>query len=320
MNMNMKKIFLAASLLLLLSVVGAFGQGTTIYSSIPSPLPGNLPSVGGEAYAFNELGDAITFTGTDRSPKAATITMSSWGCQNGHWYASVIPAPCVTTPGATFSLPITLNIYNAGSPNPGTPIATKIQTFTIPYRPSADPSCSGGRWKELSSGKCYNGFAYNITFDLSTLNVVLPNSAVYGIVYNTSHFGPSPIGESAACFSTTAGCGYDSLNVALSSAVGTGSRPFPNTLYWNNAYSANYCDGGVTGTFRLDSLTSACWYDSFPGPTFGETYIPTAKFTAYTIATSVNGCKNNGWQSLARAGGSTFKNQGDCIQYVNTGK
>ena len=31
-------------------------------------------------------------------------------------------------------------------------------------------------------------------------------------------------------------------------------------------------------------------------------------------------CKNGGWQDLQRADGGTFKNQGDCIQYVNTGK
>ena len=33
-----------------------------------------------------------------------------------------------------------------------------------------------------------------------------------------------------------------------------------------------------------------------------------------------NSCKNGGWQSFTRANGSSFKNQGDCIQYVNTGK
>ncbi len=31
-------------------------------------------------------------------------------------------------------------------------------------------------------------------------------------------------------------------------------------------------------------------------------------------------CKNGGWQTLSRSDGSSFKNQGDCIQYVNTGK
>jgi hypothetical protein len=39
-----------------------------------------------------------------------------------------------------------------------------------------------------------------------------------------------------------------------------------------------------------------------------------------TVATDKNKCKNGGWHDLTRADGSSFKNQGDCIQYVNTGK
>jgi hypothetical protein len=35
---------------------------------------------------------------------------------------------------------------------------------------------------------------------------------------------------------------------------------------------------------------------------------------------SKDDCKKNGWKSLFRADGSAFNNQGDCIQYVNTGK
>lgn len=35
---------------------------------------------------------------------------------------------------------------------------------------------------------------------------------------------------------------------------------------------------------------------------------------------TANDCKNGGWMTHTRADGSTFKNQGDCIQYVNTGK
>jgi hypothetical protein len=31
-------------------------------------------------------------------------------------------------------------------------------------------------------------------------------------------------------------------------------------------------------------------------------------------------CKNGGYNTVKRADGSAFKNQGDCIQYVNTGK
>jgi hypothetical protein len=308
----MKKlaVFSALALMATLLVTAAgVAQGQVIYDSTVSPQPGNLPSVGAQAYAFNELGDGITFAGTARNAKSATVTMSSWGCQAGAWTT----ADCVTTPGATFSVPITLNIYAAGSPAPGALLATRTQTFAIPYRPSSDNvNCTGGRWYQTSTGTCFNGLASNITFDLSSLNLVLPNSAVYGIVYDTTSYGPNPIGISAACFSTAAGCPYDSLNIALAPVVTVGSKPFFDTLYWNNFYASNYCDNGLagTGTFRLDSPTSACWTG----------LVPAAQFTAFTVATTKDGCKNNGWQSLSRADASSFKNQGDCIQYVNTGK
>jgi hypothetical protein len=38
------------------------------------------------------------------------------------------------------------------------------------------------------------------------------------------------------------------------------------------------------------------------------------------VATDKEDCKNGGWMTLFRANGTPFKNQGDCIQYVNTGK
>ena len=37
-------------------------------------------------------------------------------------------------------------------------------------------------------------------------------------------------------------------------------------------------------------------------------------------AGDVSACKSDGWRQLTRADGSIFTNQGDCIQYVNTGK
>jgi hypothetical protein len=265
-----------------LVIAAGVAQGGVIYDSTVNPQPGNLPSVGAEAYAFEELGDAIAFAGTARSPGAVTVTMSSWGCQAGAWYS----ADCVTTPGATFSIAITLNIYAAGSPTPGSLITTRTQTFTIPYRPSSDNvNCTGGRWYQASTATCFNGLAHNVTFDLTSLNILLPNAVVYGISYDTTSYGPAPIGTSAPCFSTPQGCPYDSLNIALAPAVNVGSKPFPDTLYWNDFYPSNYCDGGLagTGTFRLDSPTSACWVEA------GVHYIPAAQFTAYTIATTTAG-------------------------------
>ena len=43
-------------------------------------------------------------------------------------------------------------------------------------------------------------------------------------------------------------------------------------------------------------------------------------FEPYQVAQAKDECKNGGWTSITRADGSSFNNQGDCIQYVNTGK
>jgi hypothetical protein len=48
----------------------------------------------------------------------------------------------------------------------------------------------------------------------------------------------------------------------------------------------------------------------------GTTY----DFEPYVIASDKNQCKNGGHTQVTRADGSSFKNQGDCMQYLNTGK
>jgi hypothetical protein len=243
-----------------------------IYDSSVRPLPGNLPSVGAEAYSFSELGDQVTFAGTDRLLKSVTVTLSSWGCQNGPWYS----ADCVTAHHATFSQPITFNIYSpatSGSDVPvaGTLLASVRQTFNVPYRPSSDPNhCTSGEWFDGKKQSCFNGLATNITFDFSAQHLTLPNTVVFGVAYNTSHYGPHPVGEAAACYTSSGGCPYDSLNIALGPQVNVGSKPFPNTLFQNAVYPGDYCDGGAdgTGTMRLDSRTNACWTGYVPAVAF----------------------------------------------------
>jgi hypothetical protein len=43
-------------------------------------------------------------------------------------------------------------------------------------------------------------------------------------------------------------------------------------------------------------------------------------FEPFVVATQKEACMSGGWQTLQRADGSAFNNQGDCIQYVNTGQ
>jgi hypothetical protein len=234
------------------------GKGVVAYDSIPAPLPGNIVSVGPEAYAFKELGDQVALATNQRLLTNVSVTMSSWGCQSGHWYDNT----CASAPGATFSVPITFNIYAVGAGNTvGALLASKTDTFAIPYRPSYDSvKCSGtGEWFNAASSTCFNGKAVNISFKFTPQHVVLPNNVIYGIAYNSSHYGPAPIGEAAACYTSSGGCAYDSLNIGLAQVAPTvGTDVFPDGAYQNSPLASMYCPGdtGPLSTFRLDN---GCW-------------------------------------------------------------
>jgi len=261
----------------------------TVYDSTVHPSPGNLPSLSYEATQTEEFGNQISFAGTARVLDNVLVQMSSWGCQSGNWTADVnSPDVCTTTPGATFTEPITLNIYNVGPASAygpstaGSLIVSDTQNFNIPYRPSADPNyqtdCAAnatqenvpvsefdGTWYDPALNSCFNGLLTDITFNFG--NVLLPNNVIYGIAYDTSDYGASPNaplyqlggttptgtswGDSTACHATTEGCGYDSLNLGLSNeptAPSVGTDAYQGTVYWQLLYAPYYCDQGAAGT------------------------------------------------------------------------
>jgi len=265
--------------------VSSSGQVTTV---------GSFPSNG-----------AYTVSGTDSDTNSGT----------GVWsYTMDIGAnPCLTTPGATFSEPITLNIYNVGPASAygpstvGNLVASDTQTFAIPYRPSEDDTdCTGnkaGAWYDADLATCFHGLLTPIQFNFG--HVIIPDDVIYGIIYNTSDWGPQPYTHSTPCGTATDsyitpntydGCGYDSLNVALSqepTAPSPGSDPYQGTIYENvvnQSYAVNdYCDAGAAGinVFRIDEpanyptgngTTSGCW--SVNANNGAPWYIPAVQFNA----------------------------------------
>ncbi|HET7902532.1 MAG TPA: hypothetical protein VFL59_15220 [Candidatus Nanopelagicales bacterium] len=241
-------------------------KSSTIYSSIPNPLKGNQPSVGFEATQTAELGDDVVFRAGGRRLTSVTVGLSSWGCGSGSWYGK----DCVTTPGATFAVPITLTLYRVGSgATPGTVIASTTQTFAIPYRPSASARCTGdqaGKWWDSSLKACFNGYATTVTFPFD--NLVVPDTLVWGVSYNTSTAGPHPIGD-ADCRASSGGCGYDSLNVLTVAAPFYGESDV--TPFVDSRSADSYCDGGPTDVFRhVDDTAAArdCWAGYVPSVAF----------------------------------------------------
>jgi hypothetical protein len=224
---------------------------TLVFNSFPSPMTPSVPSQAFQAQQAAEFGDEITLAGTARKGVSATMLMVTWAPRAEY--------PLLSAAG--YSHPITLNIYSdAIHARAHTPdIGTVTQAFLIPWRPIADPTCAVPTKWRASDGSCNNGFAFPIVFNLG--GVVLPDTFIYGIAYDTNTWGYTPIGV---------GGPYESLNVGLNTTtfpntVGTDNNP--DAVYFNTKTAAWYADGGADGIgiFRLDTAWTG--------------YTPAVKFT-----------------------------------------
>lgn len=256
-------------------------SAAVVYNSIDAPLPGSYPSMGYEATSTKQLGDHISFSGTERELSAVTVTLTNWACENdytwtdGSWVANRASAdPCITTPGSFFSHPITLNIYSVdhsgANPAPGALLKTKTIDAKIYYRPSYDPqsNCTvpgsdipfGGTWYSAGDNKCLHGFNQNVSFDFTGDSITLPEEVIFSVAYNTADYGASPLHAPGP---------YNSLNYGLSTTTHIGTDVEPSTIFMDSSWAGGYCDSGLAGSnfFRRDA---DCWAG----------YVPAAKFEA----------------------------------------
>jgi hypothetical protein len=222
-----------------------------ILDNTPALLPSNLESDGPEAYGFNEWGPGVQFDGTARKLATATVTMSSFACESGSWDG--VPSPCVSTPGHTYAVPITFNVYNVGTGGVvGSLITTKTQVFAIPFRPSGDPiHCPADpsyyaphavKWWDGT--KCNNGQAVNITFTFS--GQMLPNTAILGVTFNTRDFGYAPTGVAGPT---------DALNIGMYPSSGVVTAP--SVGHWLPDGSHTYLSVGPAGGPQTPFIGSA---------------------------------------------------------------
>ena len=275
----------------LVLVVAGTASAATVYNNIPSPLAGNYTSLGFEANATAEFGGQIQLAAGDRANPVVTMTLSSQRCQSGGGVT------CVTAPGAVFSLPVTLNIYAVNPDDSvGNLLATDTQTFRIPFRPSADlTNCPTGGWYDTAAGRCWSGLANNISWDLGGRNLTLPEQVIVSVMYNTTHHGYQPFGESAFCYSS--GCGYDSLNVAvMSGAPLIGSDPI-----LDGAYIAYEGGGTAQNVFALDR----------PGWTDLQPAIRIGTFPLQTGPSGPAGPAGSNGSNGANGSSCTVKDNGD---------
>lgn len=239
------------------ALVAGAAQATVIYSNLPTVLPGNLPSWGYQATQTSEMGDQVQFAPGARRLNSATVTMSNWAQASGS-----------SDPGYNHNL--TFSIYsNAANAAAGVSLATLTQSSLVPWRPAADAvNCTGanaGKWYSAADGACYNGFAFNVTFDFSAQNVMLPDEIVFGLSYNTQTYGKNPIGTDGP---------YNSLNYAfVGGPPSVGTDVDEDSLFLNTLNPGNLISGTV-GVFGADSGWTGPGYYYAPAVSFDATAVP----------------------------------------------
>lgn len=251
----MNRSFRSASILAVatacVSLTSTTAVAETIYNSIPGTLAGSYPSVGFQATQTAEFGDRVTFGGSNRDLSSATFTMVNWARYEdynvgGQYYDQGQWA------GNGFTHSFTLNLYEAGTgTSHGALIASVTANHFIEYRPT---------------GWAFNGYAQNITFDLSSLGIVVPETVVWGLAYSTQTWGDNPLGVNGP---------YNSLNMGLNTAgdggVTVGSTDL-DTLFWDTSTAGWYADGGAAGVgiFREDSAWTGynpmARFEAIPAP------------------------------------------------------
>jgi hypothetical protein len=231
-----------------LAMTAGAASAETIYNNTP-PHAKNLVSESFEATQTSEFGGLVKFAGSARNSPMVTVTMSSWACGN-----LMGGAACQTSPGASFTWPITLNVYDLGAEDePGAKIASKTLDVSVPYRPSANNKhCHLTEEGVVGfTSECFNGKEFRIKFPLE--GVTLPSEAIISVAFNTSDYGADPTHEPSV--------GEDSLNVGLTEppnfseptpvAPSVGSDPLPEDAYVNSLYSLMYGGKGTVGTFSI---------------------------------------------------------------------
>ena len=120
---------------------------------------------------------------------------------------------------------------------------------------------------------------------------------------------PSPVGNwthVAETYDGTTLNGYVNGNLVLTWTVSTSLGNEAGDIFLGAAPG----NGGYQFYGLLDEVQI---YDG--ALTAAQVYL-----LANPVPTDKNQCKNGGWQFLERPNGTTFSNQGLCIQYVNTGR
>jgi hypothetical protein len=169
---------------------------------------------------------------------------------------------------------------------------TDINVLRAQQQPEADDTCTGGSPR----------FQLNVDTD--------GDGDQDGNVFVHTQFAPGGCPGDTGDLAEVGGNGEVVGTYDLSQIGGSGYTNYSGALAF---FAAN-------PTYRITGIQYIV--DSGWAFADGEQTITARPVVDVTLSPpgSAAACRNGGWQTTVRADGTPFRNQGDCIQYVNTGR
>ena len=197
----MKTRIIAAGIALALATSTA--QAQVVYSNIPTTLAPNYPSQPYQAQAVSQFGNLLHLGAGGRNLTSVVFTMSTWAYESQYQAVG-------TSPGWLYNF--TMNVYAVGpSGSVGASLGSLTSAQLVPWRPEPTPGCAGTTWLNVPDNTCYNGNAFNMTFDFAG-SLIVPDDIILGLAFDTQSYGANPTGVNGP---------YNSLNVAAGPSTTT---------------------------------------------------------------------------------------------------
>jgi len=250
---------LAASALL--AVAAGAASAEVVFNNNPPAKPGNVNSLQLSQRGISELGAQVDF-GHATTARGVSVLMSSWACGNLKGEAE-----CATSPGATFTWPITLKIYKVeANDQPGALLTSVTQNASIPFRPSPSKKCpkTGGEGNDAFGwyyhGVCHNGMAFQVKYSSAELGGVhLPEKVIISAAFDDS--------------GAVTNVGQQSLNLGLTEpsfqTPSVGTMPLENTA--DVRYNDFYVNSTIAGPYECGTVQLNCPAPGMPtGSSVGQ--------------------------------------------------
>ena len=192
-------------------------------------------------------------------------------------------------------------------------VGTSLQTIT---------GMSYSTYKAPGSSFPFPSINIQIDINGGTLNAGEFRTFVFEPYFQPGFVDASGVWETRNAYNGGAGKWWSTQNAANLLATGGARGCGQSSPCTWSALLAAFPGATIVGGFGINAGSGNAGLDGSVDAlsiSYGGNSV-TYDFEPYAIASSKEECKNGGWTTVKRADGTSFRNQGDCVSYVNAGR